>query len=229
MKLMAFDLSSACIGTLAAEVYKPDVIKRVMSAPIIPPAFDPVTLGYMHSKKKLPSGRDGVLLNTYWRSGETSISEAIKERRDVEVRNEKNRFVKDDIGRQIHSLIKGVNPNILLAEKNEIFGGVLTSVLLGEIMGILEGVASTYGIPLFQYKVQQVREQHHVSQLVVEFTRDKSAEYLLSLPDVSKAALREKMEKKYGVYGFHPQTDDEGDACIVFDYWFEKVFKEGKK
>jgi phosphoheptose isomerase len=33
------------------------------------------------------------------------------------------------------------------------------------------------------------------------------------------------MNKKYGQFGLELHTDDESDACVVFDYWYEDVFK----
>jgi len=225
MKIISFDLSSACIGVTVSEIDGETII-RVLSAPIMPPNYSPTELGYMHSQKYLPAGRDGTLLNTYWMEGETSISKSEKERRDVEVRTARNNFIKDDISRQISSFIQNVVPELVIAEKNKIFHGILTSVLLGEIMGILEGVAGTYGIPVLKYDVQVARAPHNTSRLVMEYASRHTESELRALPDVAKAALREKMVAKYGAYGFAPQTDDEGDSCVVFDYWFEQIYKK---
>ena len=48
-RVMAFDLSSSCIGVVAAEVDKYEIIK-IRSTPIIPPKFDVSKLGYMKKK-----------------------------------------------------------------------------------------------------------------------------------------------------------------------------------
>lgn len=227
MLVFAFDLSSACIGLTVAELQDKTTLKRVKSTPIIPPEYDPQELGFRKTKKAF-AVKDGQTIKSYYRDGETSISQKEKRHRDALVRTHKNDFVKREIGRQISSIIRALNPDLILVEKNSIFNGVLTSVLLGEIMGILEGIASSYGIPVIKYPVGQARAPHNVSRLVREFSQRKTAEELQRVKDVAKAALRDKMEQKYGALGFSPQTDDEGDSCVIFDYWWEHVHRKGK-
>lgn len=221
---MSFDLSSVCIGAIAARLNNKGVVELIKSCPIIPENFDASTLGFMKSKKKLKCSNGTV--NTYYYKDEDSVSKVEKKRRDVLVRNAKNNFLKAQIGRDISNMIMIVKPDLILAEKNQIYNGVLTSVLLGEIMGNLEGVAASYGIPLIKLTVQEVRKPLNPARVVKEFSKKHSDEYLQSLPDITKAALRDVMQKKYAHLGLNMLTDDEGDACVVFDYWYEHIFKK---
>jgi hypothetical protein len=118
-------------------------------------------------------------------------------------------------------MIDKINPDLILVEKNAAFNGILTTVLLAKVMGSLLGIAGFKGIPVKEYPVITVRKHHNVADLVKEFVRGKTAQELQALPDITKAALRDLMFKKYGKYGIIFQTDDESDACVVFDYWYE--------
>jgi len=96
-------------------------------------------------------------------------------------------------------------------------------------MGTLVGIAGSKGIPINEYKVQTVRKRYEPAKLVREFANKHTSEYIASLPDVTKAAFRDLMQEKYGKYGLELHSDDEGDACVVFDYWYEEVLKGGKR
>ena len=221
--ILSFDLSSKCIGVVAARVdsryYNPQIVKSI---PIIPPNFCPTQLGYLKSKKKLPTAKGNEKLNCYAKPGEVTISKSEKTKRDREVRASKNMFVLNYIGKQLSQLIKQINPDIIIVEKNEIFNGVLTSVLLGKVMGVLLGLAAQYDITVIEYKVTKVRSILDVNKITKEFTSSKTASELSEIPDVTKRALRGKMEELYGKYGLSCSTDDESDACVVFHYWLQE-------
>lgn len=218
-KVLAFDLSSVCIGVVAAKIEN-DKPTLVTSCPIIPPKFDATILGYLKSKKKIKtSPNSDKLINSYVRSGETHVSEATKKRRDVEVRRAKDLYVLDYIGKNINDIVDAIKPDIIVVEKTEIFNGVLTSVLLAKVFGVLMGAATSRGIEVKEYKVSEVRKVFNIAKLTREFTKDKSEEDLISIPDMTKRVLRTEMERKYGHLGLKCTTDDEGDACVVFNYW----------
>lgn len=217
--ILSFDLSTACVGCVAARVnsdYEPVLVK---SYPIIPPKFDVSSLGYNKSKKKIKLKNSDKYISTYIRKNEEYVSLEEKKRRDVEVRNASNMYVLDYIGKNIGSMVSMIKPDIILAEKNEIFNGVLTSVLLGKVMGVLIGVSAQYNIPVLNIKVSKARSVFNIGQLVKDFTKDKSAEELKVIPDITKRALRVEMERIYGKYGLVCSTDDESDSCVVFNYW----------
>lgn len=217
--VLAFDLSSVCIGVVAAKIEnnKPTLVK---SCPIIPPKFDATMLGYLKSKKKVKtSPNSDRFLNSYVKSGETYVSEANKKKRDVEVRRAKDLHVLDYIGKNINDIIDAIKPNIIVVEKTEIFNGVLTSVLLAKVFGVLMGAATSRGIKVEEHKVSEVRKVFNIAKLTKEFTKDKSEDDLMNIPDMTKRVLRTEMERKYGHLGLKCTTDDEGDACVVFNYW----------
>jgi hypothetical protein len=100
-------------------------------------------------------------------------------------------------------------------EKNEIFNGILTSVLLAKCMGALQSIAGVRRIPLVEYRVNDVRAPYNVFQLVLSLLDGKSADEIAAIPDKAKRAIRVMLEEKYCI-SFH--TDDESDACLLIDY-----------
>lgn len=225
--ILAFDLSTACVGVVAG-VISGKVPLVVKSCPIIPPAYSPEELGYKKSKKKLPTPKSGEFLNTYYRAGETVITKQEKKRRDAEVRAKKDIYVLDYIGKQISNIITTINPDIIVVEKNEIFNGVLTSVLLGKVMGVLLGISASNNIPVLDFKVKLVRSILPVNSIVKTYTETLTKEQVKEIPDMTKRALRVHMESIYGKYGLSCNTDDESDACVVWHYYFETHIKNRK-
>ena len=217
MIVMAFDLSSTCIGVVTARL-NGTTVEKIMSCPIIPPSFDPVILGYKHSKKKLPT-RSGELLNTYFKEGEVSISKAEKQRRDDHVRAQKDIFVLSSIGKSLANLMDNIKPDLILVEKNAIFNGILTSILLAKVMGTLLGLAGRLGTPVKEYSVTKARSVFNVGREVVSFSKTQTEDELRKIPDITKRALGVLMNRKYGIVF---KTDDESDACVLFNYWYEK-------
>lgn len=192
-------------------------INKIMSCPIIPPDYSAVTLGFMKTKKKLPT-KSGELLSTYYKIGEVSISKAEKERRDDAVRAQKDLYVLANISKAMAGLIDNIKPDLILVEKNAIFNGILTSILLAKVMGTLLGLSGRLGIPVKEYAVSKVRSILNVGKVVVEFCKGKSEEELRRIPDITKRALGELMSKEYGIIF---NTDDEGDAGVLFNYWYK--------
>lgn len=217
MKIMSFDLSSKCIGCVSAEVidqYTDGVLgKKVMkiySAPIIPPQYKPTQY-----KKRQLACKDKLV--TAWAlPGENSITQTVKRKRDVQVRNEKDVFVLAYISKEIDSIISFIKPNLIIVEKNEIFNGVLTSVLLAKIMGVLHGIAGSAFIPVQEFRVGDVRKPYDVTHLILDFASAMRPEELRAIPDITKRAIRRMLEVKYDITF---SSDDEGDACLVLDYF----------
>lgn len=222
--ILAFDLSTACVGVVAG-IVDGKVPLVVKSCPIIPPAYSPEVLGYKKSKKKLPTPKSGEFLNTYYKAGEVSITKQEKKKRDAEVRAKKDIYVLDYIGKQISNIITTIKPNVIVVEKNEIFNGVLTSVLLGKVMGVLLGIAAANNIPVFDFKVKVVRGILPVVDIVKNYAQTLTKEQADKIPDMTKRALRVHMEALYGKHGLSCKTDDESDACVVWHYYYETFIK----
>jgi len=219
---MSFDLSSRCIGVICARIEDRKII-NILSCPIVPPKFNPASIGFSSSRKKILTSK-GKEINTYLKPGETTISKQEKKQRDSYIRSQKDLFILKNISKSIDTLVDGIKPDIILVEKNSIFNGVLTSVLLGKVAGVLLGLAGRLSIPVIEYPVKKVREPYNVGSLIKEFAKKHSEEELRKIPDITKRALRELMEEKYKI---NFQTDDESDACVVFDYWYNTEYLQG--
>lgn len=218
-RVLAFDLSSVCIGVVAAKVEN-NKLQKVLSCPVIPPKFDATTLGFLKSKKKVyTSSNKSKMVNSYVYPNEDYVSEANKKKRDVLVRKSKDIFVLDYIGKQLNVLIDSINPDLIIVEKTEIFNGVLTSVLLAKVFGVLVGAATSKNIKVQEYKVKEARSIIDLVKITKELTLNLTEDEISKIPDITKRALRTFMEKKYGHLGLKCSTDDEGDACVVLNYW----------
>lgn len=217
MRIMAIDSSSVCSGIVLADTLKDGSVLKVGSAPIIPSKFDVTTLGYLKTKKKMPNG-----FLSYVRNKDETVSKTEAKKRNVEVRHKQNNHKAKDIGNQLSYLIKNTKPDLVLIERNRIFNSQLTSVLLGEVMGIVEGVCASCGIDLEKFTVEEMRKSINSTKLVKEFSQKKTEEELASMEDVTKEAIKDYMVEIYGKFGFNPSTLDESDACLVFHYWLNR-------
>ena len=216
MRIMAIDSSSVCSGIVVADV-KDNKLVKIGSAPIIPSKFDITTLGYLKTKKKMPNG-----FLSYVRDKDETVSKTEAKKRNVEVRHKQNNHKAKDIGHQLSYLIKNTKPDLVLIERNRIFNSQLTSVLLGEVMGIVEGVCASCGIDLEKFTVEEMRKSINSTKLVKEFSQKKTEQELISMEDVTKEAIKYYMIEIYGKFGFNPTTLDESDACLVFHYWLNR-------
>jgi len=142
MITLCADLSSRLTGIVIAETELGEIIK-MRSAPIVRPVYNPESLGYCRSKKKLPS-RPGSndFTNTYYKTGETHVSKAEKKRRDVQVREAENLYVLNRMSKEMWWVIEKIKPDVVVYEKNATFNSVLTTALLAKVAGTLIGIAS---------------------------------------------------------------------------------------
>ena len=218
MKVIAFDLSSVCIGCVIAEVEDKEVTK-IASCPIIPKKDTniPIKLGFLKTKQKCENG-----LNSYIRYKGETVSKAEKKKRDSLVRESQNKQILDDISNKLSDVITSLKPDIVIMEKHAIFNGILTSVLLAKIAGILIGVAGDNHIITREYPVSQIRKRYNLVKMTREFVSTQTPESLSKIPDITKAAIGLYLSNKYNITF---QTYDESDACAVFDYFFEEELK----
>jgi hypothetical protein len=217
MIVMAFDLSSSCIGLVTARVYG-DMVQAMKSCPIIPKPFDPSMIGFSKHRKKAFTPK-GEPISSYLRPEESVITKVEHRKRNALIRNEKDLYILAGISKTMGDMIENIRPDLILVEKNIICRGVLTSVLLAKVMGVLLGISGSKGIPVKEFTVQEVRQKFNMARLSSDFAKSKTDEELKKIPDVGKAALHEVMSKKYNVRFL---TYDESDACVIFDHWFEK-------
>lgn len=222
MRVMAIDSSSVCTGVVIAEIIE-DKLVKVGSTPVIPQKFDVSSLGFFKTKKRYKN-KEGKEYLAYTKDGETYVAEALAKRRNVQVRHEANNFKMKNIGAQLDMIIKNIQPNIIVIERNKTFNSVLTSSLLAEVMGLVEGVASANNIPLYKFTVEEVRKSINTARLVKLFAMQRTPEELSSCKDVTKEAIQDYMMAEYAKYGFKPATLDESDACLIFHYWYNNIF-----
>lgn len=217
MKIIAFDLSSVCIGCVIAEVDKKYNVLKIASAPIIPKkdADLPLELGFMKSKHKNQNG-----LLTYVKYSGENVSATEKKRRDVLVRETQNTKILEDISKSLSDIITTIKPDLIIVEKHAIFNGILTSVLLAKIAGVLIGVAGDNDISVSEYPVRDIRKIYDLPTLTKNFISCLKPEDLRTVPDITKAAIGKHLSEKYGIKF---QTCDESDACAVLDYYLQKV------
>ena len=223
MKVLAYDLNTHHTGVLGA-VLDDDTgeIISIMSATIQVVDFKVRDhFPYRESKKTLPTSPRGIKTHsTYFKEGETHVSQTLKRKRDAEVRQFRNTYQRDHMSKQYAALMNKVKPDFVLLERNEIFNGLLTIEVLAKLTGTLIGQCNSMGIPYEEHNVNTVRKPYNVAKIGMDFARGKSPEYLAGLEDVTKAAIGEFLENKYREFGLKFDTLDESDAALVFDYWY---------
>lgn len=232
MKVLAYDLNTHHTGVLGAVIDDDDgKILSIMSATIQVIDFKVRDhFPYRESKKKLPTSPNGQKTHsTYFLPGETHVSQTNKRKRDAEVRQFRNTYQRDHMSKQYAALMKKVNPDFVLLERNEIFNGLLTIEVLAKLTGTLIGQCNAMGIPYEEHNVNTVRKPYDVAKMGMTFSKGKSPEYLAGLEDVTKAAIGDFLEKKYKSFGLRFDTLDESDAALVFDYWYTHWYKHRRQ
>lgn len=225
IKILAFDLSLKCTGVAAMWLWGYDEIASFQTISIIPPEFskeDLSVMGYLPSKKKIVT-KGGKTFYSYVKSSTEIPSEAVKKKRDVEVRNAANAKKRKYLAIEIDKLIRTIEPTLILVERNESFNGILTTKLLAEARGILEGAAKN--IPVKQYSVSEVRKKFNLAEMTKEFIN--SIRDSKQFPkDITKSVLKDYIDKKYNIV---THNTDESDACILIDHYYETVIKNGEE
>lgn len=224
MRVVALDSSSTCTGVVVADIKRNKIVK-IGSCPIIPEKFDISSLGYRKTKKKMKS-EDGTEYSSYIKPEESHVSAIEAKKRNVHVRHEKNSHKMKNIGAQLDNIIKYLKPDLIVIEKNKTFNSILTTALLAEVMGLVEGVASANGIAIKKYTVEQVRKNINCAKITSEFAKTRTPAELSNMSDVTKESIKDYMMQLYQGKGFEPGTLDESDACLVFHYWFENEYNK---
>ena len=219
MRVMAIDASSVCSGIVVAEIDNKGEVSRIGSASIIPKKFSPTLLGYKASKANINGYK------SYVKKGENFVSKTEAKRRNAEVRHARNDFKAKTISSQLNTLISKISPDIVVIEKNRTFNSVLTTALLAEVMGCVEGVCGANDIDLIKVTVEAIRKELNAPKLVKEFCEIKTVEELSSYEDITKEAIKDYLEY---IYNFRMANTDEGDACAVFHYYYKNLYRLGE-
>ena len=220
-RVLSLDLSSVCIGALFCTIDDDWNITKMQTSPIVPKPFSAESLGYLKSKKQVTSGKDTI---TSWvKPGEDQVSKVEKKRRDAEVRAAKDKHLIGYIGSTLGRMVDLLQPTLILVEKNEIFNGILTSVLLAKIMGSLQTICALKNIPFEEIRVRQIREAYDVKAISKEYIKYLEENKVNSFTDMTKEAIGHHLKKKYDQFHISFLTNDESDAVAVFDYWYERA------
>ena len=222
MKILSFDLSLARTGVAFAEI-NDGAVSNVSTVSIIPSADERRLiegLGFLYSKQKIDTKNGGSYQAYVTHKGERPPY-AEKKKRDVAVRNAINMGKRNSLAEQIKLLFDKVKPELVLVERNESFNGILTTKLLAEARGILEGAC--VGAKIKQYSVAEIRKNIDLVSLTRKFVNYLSYTGDPFPSDITKSALKHYIEEKYCIC---PTNTDESDACMVLDcYLREKGVK----
>lgn len=219
MKILSFDLSLTQTGVTFADVNDRNEVVRLSTVSIVPVADEEKLikdLGFLRSKRKVAT-KGG---NSYWAyvlNQDESVSYSEKKKRDVAVRNAINMAKRGSLANQIRLLFDKISPDLILVERNESFNGILTTKLLAEARGILEGAC--VNVPIKQYSVSEIRKGVNLVDLTRDFV-SKLADSGAPFPtDITKSALKHYVEAKYNV---SVKNTDESDACMVIDCYLRE-------
>lgn len=214
MRIMAFDLSSACTGVTFADLKNKDILflKTFSIRPEVSKTSVAKNLGYLHSENIATTG-----IRSWVKSSGEIVSKTEKKKRDVEVRNAINAEIKKYISTEIQKSIDSLSPDLVLVERNESFNGILTTKFLAEIRGILEGVATKQ--PIVQYSVAEIRKKFNLAEMTQKYVSNLTPTQMKKEKDITKNALKEYLENKYHI---RCANTDESDSLAVFDHYYEK-------
>lgn len=224
MLVMSFDLSTTCTGVAIVRLEN-NSPTSVITRAIIPVDPVPTELGFLLSKKKFD--KRGIKYSAFVKSMLENVSFTEKKCRDRTYRHLTSKRRLETILVEIDTLVKAYKPDLILYERNMIFGGKLTIEQLAKVAGTLLGIAQANGIRILEYDVNKVRASYDVISLVKSYVKGKSVRELRKVKDMTKVVLRELMCKKYAIK--EHITTDESDALLIFDYWRRQSFDKPNK
>lgn len=223
MKILSFDLSLARTGVAYAEINNIYEVLQMSTVSIIPSANEEEIirdLGFLHNKRKITT-KGGDSFWSYVSTPGEIVARTEKKKRDVAVRNSINMAKRSSLAQQIKLLCDKIQPELILVERNESFNGILTTKLLAEARGILEGACS--GTQIKQYSVSEIRKGVNLVELTRDFVSELADSGAPFPTDITKSALKHYIEKRYNI---SVSNTDESDACMVIDCYLRE--KEGK-
>lgn len=219
MRVLSFDLSLTRTGVVFAEIDEDKKIKKMSSVSIIPTVNENKVikgLGFLSSKHQVSTKRGGSHWSYVKNTHETPTYPE-KKKRDVAVRNAINIKKRESLAQQIKLLFDKVQPELILVERNESFNGILTTKLLAEARGILEGAC--VGADIKQYSVSEIRKGIDLISITKDFINSIADTGKPFPKDITKSALKYYVEKKYKIT---LSNTDESDACMVIDCYLRE-------
>lgn len=213
MIVMAFDLSSSCIGVTFVQL-KGTTIKYLKTIPIIPVRPSGLDFGYTTKKPKRIAYEGNEFLG-YLKEGEFSISRAESDRRKRIMRSLEHSHLLRNIAKQCGYYLEKVNPDVILIEKNKSFNGILTTKLLAEIAGGIYFYSGMRDIAFFDYEEATVRAR--IRKDITEFDLEKDGKVAIDTKWEIYCRLRAYFKD---LVDFDNMTLDESDSLAVFYYYY---------
>jgi hypothetical protein len=219
MIVMAFDLSSVCIGVTFGQIdSQTKKITYGKTLPIIPKRLDPRDYGYTTKDPKKIAFK-GKEFKGFLKEGEFSISNEEAKKRTAHLKSSQHNFLLRSIGKQCGHFLAQIKPDVVSMEKNMSFNGILTTKLLAEIAGGLYFYCGSQNIPLFDYNEATVRAR--IRRDITEFSYEKDGLVALDTKWEIYCRLRAYFnEMDPTLFNFEKMTMDESDSLAVFYYYY---------
>lgn len=209
LSVIAFDLSSSCIGVTTATVIDGTVTKVTVDD-IVPRKFTGLDYGYKtKTPKKIGSGYTAFL-----KEGEFHISKSEASRRQSEFKTSKHQDLLLDIGKQVSRFISSLDLDLVMIERNMTFNGVLTTKMLAEIAGQIHYLAASNAIEFESRSVHTVRK---LIRNAIPLSRADRVQTDGSIALETKAEIKARLKKVYGhLVDFDTMSEDGSDSLAVF-------------
>lgn len=207
------------IGVTIAEL-NGDKVEKLGVVPVIPNRPNGKDFGFTTKNPKAITMRDGKRMRVYLKKGEVIISKREANERASMIKNESHTMLLKDIGRMLGSILFSVSPDVIIIERNETFGGILTTKLLAEIAGGIYFWSGFYDIDMYSYNVGRMRSALNRCVRGVDLKTDDG-----KLIVDTKMVVKKKLEKliedeKWNVHGWENATLDESDSFLAFVYYY---------
>lgn len=216
MIILGFDLSTTCTGVAVMRLESNSLVS-VSTLAIIPNKLSPEVLGFLKTKKNFETR--GVKYVSFVLHKLERVSMTIKKKRDAQYRKAAKEARLKEMSDNIIEVIDKNKPDLVVYEKNMIFGGILTTEQLAILAGTLRGIVKAKGIKLLELNVNNVRSHYDIVSMIHNYAKGKDPEDLKKIPDITKEVLKEYVCEKYSLA--KSITTDESDALVLLDYWRE--------
>lgn len=228
MIVLSFDLSTSCTGVTESRIEQDDILNMCTYA-IIPPKFNPITLGFLKDRKPVATKN----FKAYLHNKEEVVTLKEKKARDVAVGRASEEHYTEYITQSITGAILRAVANyghvdLVLMEENMAFRSMDVTRKLGEISGILQALAISNNIPIVKVNVHKARGYLQIEKEMSAFASTLPEKVLASSKfDLTKETLKYLMLERYKRYNLSPtMTTDESDSLVIFTYWYDVLRKE---
>lgn len=221
MLVVAFDLSSTCIGVCVAKVDLKKQPIKLKTVSIIPQKPSGKDFGFT-TKESKKIAKNGKEFQAFLYPHETIISQREALDRIRMVKSEKHLGLLKNIGQQCGELLFRLKPHVVLLEKNASFNGILTTKLLAEIAGGIYFYCGATDTSLCDYHVETVRA--YLRQTIPVFDRaNEDGKDVLDTKWEMYCRLRTYYKAQHPKIVLDRITMDESDALALFYYWSHQL------